>query len=112
MSISYQSSDAAVQAAGLKWQTLCLKEEDSEIVSNFTSATLTVDLKQALANNGTTFAAGTKPVIMKVLAAGGTVVAPTTIAFTTGALFKKIDVTFAAPCVSGDAIIVNYIVAE
>jgi hypothetical protein len=117
MSISYQPSDSAVQAAALKWQTLVLKKQDSQIVTSFDDSgaggtgAIVVDIKQAVAQSASSGAAnyipGCQPVMQVLTAAGalrvlsaGPSVSGTTITATATSL---------APT---DAIVVHYVINE
>ena len=103
MSIAYQPKKSEVQAVSLKFQTLMLHIEDTQIVSDFATTTPDIDVKETVS----TFS-GNAPAIFKVLAAGGNLVAPTSVAISG----SVITPTFAVAPVSGDCIIVNYVIAE
>lgn len=103
MSIAYQPKKSEVQAVSLKYQTLMLREQDAQIVTDFATTTPDINVKENVSLN-----AGDAPIIFKVLAAGGSLVAPTSVAISG----STITPTFAAAPVSGDALIVNYVVAE
>jgi hypothetical protein len=103
MSISYQPSDSSVQAVQLKFQTLILKEQDKQIVTDFATTTPDIDVKQ----NVDTFA-GNSPVCLKILAAGGAPAAATSVAVSG----SVITPTFAVAPVSGDVIIVHFVISE
>lgn len=104
MSISYQSSDPAVQAQALKWQTLILRENDAQIVTDFLSTTPDINVQQTVDN----VAGSTAPVCLKILGAGGAPAAATSVAVSG----STITPTFLAAPVSGDIIIVHYVINE
>jgi hypothetical protein len=104
MSISYQSSDAVVQAQALKWQTLVLREKDTQIVTDFLSVTPDINVQQTVDN----VAGSSAPVCIKILGAGGAPAAATSVAVSG----STITPTFLAAPVSGDIIIVHYVISE
>jgi len=104
MSISYQSSDPVVQGQALKWQTLILRENDKQIVTDFLTVTPDINVQQAVDN----VAGSTAPVCLKILGAGGAPAAATSVAVSG----NVITPTFAAAPVSGDVIIVHYVISE
>jgi hypothetical protein len=104
MSISYQSSDPVVQAQALKWQTLVLRENDTQIVADFTSTTPDINVQQTVDN----VAGFSAPVCIKILGAGGAPAAATSVAVSG----TTITPTFAAAPVSGDIIMVHYVISE
>lgn len=113
MSISYQPSDSAVQAASLKWQTLILKAEDQQIVTTFNTGTGAVvvnvnqPVAQSAASGSPNFIPGCQPVMqvltaagaLRVLSAGPTVSGSTISATVTG-------------LAATDAIVVHYVINE
>jgi hypothetical protein len=104
MSISYQPSDPSVQAQALKWQTLVLREKDSQIVADFLTTTPDINIQQAVDN----VAGLSAPVCIKILGAGGAPASATSVAVAG----SVITPTFAVAPVSGDVIIVHYVVSE
>lgn len=102
MSISYQPKDAAVQGQQLKWQTLILKKEDSQIVSDFQTATPDINVKQ----NVDTYA-GNSPLCFK-LSAGAEPIMATSVSV----LGSVITPTFAAAPGANDAIMIHFVIAE
>lgn len=104
MSISYQSSDPSLQAQALKWQTLVLREKDTQIVADFLTTTPDINIQQPVDN----VAGLTAPVCIKILGAGGAPASATSVAVSG----NVITPTFAAAPVSGDVIIVHYVVSE
>jgi hypothetical protein len=104
MSISYQSSDPVVQAQALKWQTLVLRENDKQIVADFLTTTPDINVQQPVDN----VAGSSAPVCLKILGAGGAPAAATSVAVSG----NVITPTFAAAPVSGDIIIVHYVISE
>ena len=114
MSIAYQSSDSSVQHASLKWQTLLLKITDTQIVSaaSFVTTTPVIDVKQPVcqdaASGSPNYVPGTQPVVMKLLAAGGAPAVATAVSVSG----TTITPTFAVAPVSGDCIMVNYVIND
>lgn len=104
MSISYQSSDPVVQGQALKWQTLVLREKDSQIVADFLTTTPDINVQQNVDN----VAGSTAPVCIKILGAGGAPAAATSVAVSG----STITPTFAVAPVSGDVIMVHYVISE
>lgn len=104
MSISYQSNDPVVQGQALKWQTLILRENDKQIVADFTTTTPDINVQQTVDN----VSGSTAPVCLKILGAGGAPAAATSVAVSG----STITPTFAAAPVSGDIIIVHYVISE
>ena len=104
MSISYQSNDPVVQGQALKWQTLILRENDKQIVVDFTTTTPDINVQQTVDN----VSGSTAPVCLKILGAGGAPAAATSVAVSG----STITPTFAAAPVSGDIIIVHYVISE
>jgi hypothetical protein len=110
MSISYQSSDPSVQAQALKWQTLVLREKDSPIITpgsgsgGFLTVTPNINVQQTVDN----VAGSSAPVCIKILGAGGAPASATSVAVSG----STITPTFAAAPVSGDIIIVHYVISE
>ena len=109
MSIAYQPSDPSVQAQALKWQTLVLRENDAPIVKpgagagGFLTVTPEINIQQPIDN----VAGLTRPVCLIVRAAG-TVAAATSVAVSG----NLITPTFASVPLTGDVIIVHYVVSE
>jgi len=114
MSIAYQPSDSAVQAASLKWQTLVIKKEDKQIATTFDNGgtgDVVINIQQPVAQSASSGAAnyipGCQPVMQVLTAAGA------------------LRVLSAGPSVSGntitatvtslaasDAIVVHYVINE
>jgi hypothetical protein len=103
MSISYQSSDAVVQAQALKWQTLILREKDTQIVADFLSTTPDINVQQTVDN-----VSGFSAPVCYLIRAAGTVVSATSIAVSG----STITPTFASIVLTGDSIVVHYVISE
>jgi len=103
MSISYQSSDPAVQAQALKWQTLVLRENDKQIVTDFLSTTPDINVQQPVDS----LAGSSLPVCYVIRAAGG-VNAATAVAVSG----STITPTFGSAVLTGDSIVVHYVISE
>lgn len=115
MSISYQPTDSAVQAAALKWQTLILKAEDQQIVTTFNTGTgaIVVDVKQPVAQSASSgnpnYIPGCQPVMQVLTAAGALRVLSAGPSVASGATAITATVTGLA---ASDAIVVHYVVNE
>jgi hypothetical protein len=109
MSISYQSSDPSVQAQALKWQTLVLRELDTPIITpgsgsgGFLTVTPNINVQQTVDN----LAGSSRPVCYVIRAAGG-VNAATAVAVSG----STITPTFGSAVLTGDSIVVHYVISE
>jgi hypothetical protein len=104
MSISYQSSDPVVQGQALKWQTLVLRELDTQIVTDFATATPDIDVQQNVDN----VAGSSRPVCYVIRATGGGVDAAISVAVSG----STITPTFGSAVLTGDSIVVHYVISE
>jgi len=110
MAISYQSTDPSVQYQELKWRSLILRENDAPIVTigsgagGFLTTTPQINVQQPVDN----VAGLSRPVCIKILGAGGAPATATAVAVSG----NVITPTFAVAPVSGDIIMVHYVVTE